>query len=167
MISDEQTLLTVAEIGVAFAGFASIVTAFRHHGADDWSPQDALRFQMLIIPSLSAMLLALLPFALGYFGVQEPGLWRAASTIMGAYVLAILALVAPRAVRLVRSGALLPAVALPSLGGALVVVALQFCNATNLGVRPGIAAYFTGLLYLLLRSAASFARLLPIGRRMR
>jgi len=97
MVSDEQTLLTIAEIGVAFAGFASIVTAFRHHGADDWSPQDAL----------------------------------------------------------------------PSLGGALVVVALQFCNATNLGVRPGIAAYFAGLLYLLLLSAASFARLLPIGRRMR
>ena len=110
-MTGEQALLTVAEIGVAFAGFASVVTAFRRRGADDWSPQDALR--------------------------------------------------------LIRSGSLLRAIALPSLVGALAVVVLQFCNATGLGLRPGIAGYFAGLVYILLLSAASFARLLPIGRRIR
>lgn len=166
-MTGEGSLLVVAEIGVAFAGFASVVTAFRRRSGDDWSPEDAMRFQFLIIPSLAAMALALLPFVLAYFGVGEPDRWRACSVVMGVIVGVIFALVVRRLLKLIVRRALHPAVAIPSLIGALAVVALQFCNAAGAGLDPGIAAYFAGLFYLLLLSAASFARLLPIGRRMR
>ncbi len=159
-----DALLTIAEVAVAFAGFASVVTAFRRRDDGSWSPPDVVRFQLMIAASLSAVLFALLPFAFAFFDVAEAKIWSASSAILAAYLLLLSALVVRRAVRLTTMGALSPFVSWPFLAGDAAVLALLALNAAGAGPRPGLGPYFLGLLYLLILSGVSFARLMPIGR---
>ena len=64
-----EVLLTTAEIGVAFAGFASVITVFRQRTDGSWSRPDVIRFQLMIGASLFIVLFALLPFSFDFFGM--------------------------------------------------------------------------------------------------
>ena len=70
----------IAELGVAFAGFLAVFLIFaRREGR--FSPADSLRVRSIIVSSLSAVFLALLPSALDLYGVNGVALWRAASIV--------------------------------------------------------------------------------------
>lgn len=159
-----EPLLTAAEVGVAFAGFASVVTVFRRREDGDWSAPDAIRFQLMITSSLSAVFFALLPFAFELFGAQERSTWSACSALLALFVGALLVPTSRRASALASTGALSPWVAWPFLAGAVTVTALLVLNALGTGFQRESGPYFASLLYLLVLSGVSFARLLPIGR---
>ena len=159
-----DALLTTAEVAVAFAGFASVVTVFRRREDGSWEPPDVVRFQLMITASLSVVFFALLPFALEFFGPREPIIWATASVVLASYLVVLLGLIMRRTVSLLSSRALSPFVAWPFLGGGLLVIVLQVLNAAGLGPDRELGPYFLGLLYLLVLSGVSFARLLPIGR---
>jgi len=160
----EEALLTTAEVAVAFAGFASVVTVFRRREDGDWPAPDVVRFQLMITTSLSAVLLAMLPFAFRFFGAGEATVWASCSGIFAVYMTAVLVLVARRSLPLVSNVGLSPVVSWLSLVGGVSVIALQFLNAASVGFDRELGPYYVGLLYLLILSGVSFARLLPIGR---
>ena len=163
-MTGEDVLLTTAEDGVAFAGFASVVTVFRRREAGDRAAGDAVRFRLMIAASLSVVLFALLPFAFAFFGLGEEEVWAASSAVLAVYVVLFLGRSVPQSVRLASAGALSPGVAWPFLAGGVLTLVLQVLNVAGVGLHREIGPYFLGLLFLLALSGVSFARLLPIGR---
>jgi hypothetical protein len=160
----EEVLLTTAEVGVAFAGFASVVTVFQRREDGAWTEADVVRFRLMIATSLSVVLLALLPFAIAFFGAGEEAVWAVCSALLAAHLVLFLALVAGRSLRLASAGALSRLVAWGFLGGAAITLALQVCNVVGFVFAREVGPFFVGLLYLLVLSGISFARLLPVGR---
>lgn len=74
--TDELTL--IAELAVAFVGFLAIFLIFaRREGR--FSPPDSLRVRSILISSLFAMFLALLPLMLHLYGMRPSALWRTVS----------------------------------------------------------------------------------------
>ncbi len=74
------TLETVSEIGVALAGFSGIVTALSDRADQPWGPADWYRLKALLIWSLGAALLALLPSGLSAVpDLESP--WRISHTV--------------------------------------------------------------------------------------
>jgi hypothetical protein len=164
-VTGTDALLTTAEIAVAFAGFASVVTVFRRRDDRSLSPPDIVRFQLMISASLSVVLFALLPFAFLFFGSAEPRIWSTSSAILALYLGTSLVIITRRTLSLASAKALSPLVTWPFLVAAIGVFVLQVLNAAGVVFQRELGPYFLGLLYLLVLSGFSFARLLPIGRR--
>ena len=80
-----ETLRTLAEIAVGFAGFASIVVAFRQRG-EAWAPADGVLYRVMLTNSLASCAFALLPVILVEFGLSEDALWAASSSLVVAFV---------------------------------------------------------------------------------
>lgn len=79
-MTGREELALIAELGVAFAGFLAVFLIFaRREGR--FSPADSLRVRSIIVSSLSAVFLALLPLALNLYGLEGPSLWRMASIL--------------------------------------------------------------------------------------
>jgi hypothetical protein len=68
--------LTVAELSVAFAGFASIVTIVARQDKDAWNDGNVNRFQLMVTSSLASIFFALIPFSFLYFGFNSNEIWR-------------------------------------------------------------------------------------------
>lgn len=164
-LSGESALLTTAEVAVAFAGFASVVTAFQRRDSDGLEPQDAIRFQLMITASLVAALFALLPFAISFFGAREATVWAVSSGLLAVYLVGSTIPVVRRTRSLTSSRALHPGIAGSFLGAAALTTLLLVLNAVGLVFERELGPYFAGLLYLLVLSGFSFARLLPMGPR--
>lgn len=163
-MTGEDALLTTAEVAVAFAGFASVVTVFRRREDGSWSPPDTIRFQLMITASLSTVFFALLPFALHFFGMEERGVWSACSAMLALYLGAFMGLIARQTFQLSFRRALNPLVVWPFSIAGVVITGLLAFNAAGIALDRGLGPYFAGLLSLLVLSGVSFARLLPIGR---
>jgi hypothetical protein len=164
-MTGESALLTTAEVAVAFAGFASVVTVFRRREHEGWAPGDVLRFQLMITTSLSVVLFALLPFALAFFGASEPAVWAWGSGLLGLYLALTLGTIARRMLALTAERALNPWVSWPLALAGGGVIALQALNAAGPIFGREIGPYFAGLLYLLVVAGLSFGRMLPVGLR--
>jgi len=162
-VTGESALLTTAEVAVAFAGFASIVTAFRRREHGEWTPQDVLRFQLMITSSLSAVFFALLPFAMSFFGASEPGVWSYGSGALALYLVLASALVARRTLSLTSGAALNPYISWSFLACGIVAIALLGLNTAGFFPNRELGPYFVGLMYLLVLAGVSFARMIPVG----
>ena len=62
MVENLDVLLSVAEISVAFAGFAGIITAVVGRRDGGWDPGNLTRFRLMITSSLSATVMSLMPY---------------------------------------------------------------------------------------------------------
>ena len=62
MIENIDVLLSVAEISVAFAGFAGIITAVAGRSDGGWDPGNLTRFRLMITSSLAATIMSLMPY---------------------------------------------------------------------------------------------------------
>jgi len=162
-VTGESALLTTAEVAVAIAGFASIVTAFRRRQHGGWSPQDVLRFQLMLTASLSAAFFALLPFAISFFGASDPDVWSYGSAALALYLVLTTALVAQRTILLTSGAMLNPYISWSFLATGLVVIALLGFNTAGFFSDRELGPYFVGLLYLLVLAGVSFARMIPVG----
>ena len=70
-----ETLLTLAEVATAFAGFASIVGVFRKRG-ELTLPLDAFRFRGIIENCLVVLAFSLLPLIVHSYALREGVSWR-------------------------------------------------------------------------------------------
>ena len=69
-----ETLLTIAEVSVGFAGFASLVTVLgKRCGAE--ALQDSLRIRIMLVYSLSVAFLCFLPAILREYALPEATVW--------------------------------------------------------------------------------------------
>lgn len=72
-------LLTIAEIAIAFAGFASIVSVLGRRRSSDDPRLDALRLRAMLESALTVVVFALAPFIPNAFGLSEAATWRFAA----------------------------------------------------------------------------------------
>ena len=82
MLENTDTLLAMAEIAAAFAGFAALVSVIRR--ASD-QPADAvhdlLRLRLVISSSVAGVAAALIPVGLAGYGLESDLVWRLAALI--------------------------------------------------------------------------------------
>ena len=76
-MSTLDSLLTLAEIAVAFAGFSSVVVLFSRRDEDGWRGFDQTRFRVMLLASLFAAFFAVLPLPLKELGVSHSVIWAA------------------------------------------------------------------------------------------
>jgi hypothetical protein len=77
-----ETLIGIAEIGVALAGFSGVVVVFGSRSRGTWHPGDRLRLGFLLEASLTAGAFALLTLVLlEMFPESASTAWSAASTL--------------------------------------------------------------------------------------
>lgn len=79
-LTSTDTLLTLAEIAAAFAGFAALVSVIRTGTTDDpEAAHDLLRLRLVISSGVAGVAAALLPVGLAGYGLQESLTWRIAA----------------------------------------------------------------------------------------
>jgi hypothetical protein len=159
MNDHSELLLTMAEVAVAFAGFASITVLFRGRSGGKWAIPDVFRYGAMLRGSLCACLLSLLPVALFRAGVSEPWTWSLTSVGLLAYgvlasrVFAFLFRVGARANAEIARNAI--AVGL--------IVSLQLLNLLGLGFHREAAPVLLGVGLLLANAGANFYRLVVVS----
>jgi hypothetical protein len=77
----EDFLYTVAEVAVAFAGFAGLVTVLTQRLGESQREFDIVRFRDMLLLSLIAGAFALFPTLPASFGASEPTTWRVSSAL--------------------------------------------------------------------------------------
>ena len=85
--SDEQILLTIAEVAVAFAGFTTIVVAFANRGTNWISDTDSHRIRSIVEVSLVVVAAAFLPILLVRFAPASEYFWRWSSCLIFIFLL--------------------------------------------------------------------------------
>ena len=146
---------TVAEVSVAFAGFAGVVSVF---GGSSLHPLVRVgRIRVMIISSLLALLCALAPATVAQFDVSETEMWRISAFILSTATLTRLALVYRWLVPLYTQGL---------MARTRISLFLHFISAASIatlgmvagGAFPTLAGalYSCGLLYLLALSCYHF-----------
>lgn len=159
-MADSEILLTIAEVAVAFAGFASLVGILGRRSARDDPRILGARMRGMILFSLVAVGFSLVPFILHRYGLAEATVWRLASALfLGA--LGAIAVWLWRSIRRLNVGSAnrhgIGAVLASAIGAGLVILALNV-----LGVAPtlGPALYLTALGLLLFLAGFAFVLIL-------
>jgi hypothetical protein len=166
-LQGSDILIVIAEVAAAFAGFAGIVSIFRHRASGAWDPPDAYRFRFMVELSLCTVAFALLPFIIHHFGVAPRVVWSSCSALLGLMYVALLVLGRIRA-RHLRGG---PGVKIHrglmtfAVSGAIVSLVLLVLNALRIGFDGEFGPYLAGLAWLLAISGIMFLRLLLLGIR--
>ena len=154
-----ETLLTIAEVSVGFAGFASIVTVLgKRSGAE--ALQDALRIRIILVYSLSVVFLGFLPAILLEYAVPEAAVWRVCCAVLaGTALFLFLTIITPRARDIVRP--LSYSRSYMAFGTAIYLVPAFACGlaAAGVGRQLAPATYLLSLPLLLLGVAVVFVRL--------
>ncbi len=158
-------LQTIAEVSVAFAGFAAIVIALRHRGAQGLAPADAIRLQLMLGPSLATVAFSLIPLWLFHVGMSADGVWGLSSGGMALYLAILTPLDAKRGGRMLREGQLerAPAAVVAVLG--VTALLSQAANASGLVWGRTFGGLLAGLLLLLGLSGFTFFRLVAVPSR--
>jgi hypothetical protein len=162
-MTNADLLLTIAEIAVAFAGFASLVSVFSSSRSEKRALAQSILFRTMVLMSLTVVAFALVPFVTHGFGVPPSVSWRLASGLFllggsfGLYT-GIRYLVNARSVTGPMKGAtrLIVMVDVPAF------FALSMLTANTFGLSVAFAsdAYVAALLLYLFGSGVSFAALL-------
>lgn len=157
---------TIAEIGVAIAGFSGLVVSLRK----DFGPLrgvEKFRLQLLLLLALGAMFLSLLPELLASFGVQGEGLWRLGSFTVLVYSAMFVTWWIVGSVRVSRvEPEIFNWFAYARMSaGHLLVVLLQLAFLLSLFGISGQAAFSAALIWYLLHASQQFTRMLFIRAR--
>ena len=83
----KDTLLSLAEIALALAGFSGVVSVLGSRSEGRWLPKDKLALSFLIENSFLALGGCFLPLALLGFGVAESTTWAWSSGVLAAVLI--------------------------------------------------------------------------------
>lgn len=81
MLENTDTLLSLAEIAAAFAGFAALVSVIRGGGDRTDVVHDLLRLRLVISSSVAGVAAALIPVGLVAYGMESELTWRLAAVL--------------------------------------------------------------------------------------
>ena len=156
-----DSLQTIAEIGIAFAGFSGLIVALRKN-TGPLTAVDKYRLQILLALAFGAMFLSLLPETLQHFGTPVQIIWPLASTALSVYSIVFMFWWIAMSRRMMRS---VPEIFnwfafSRMIAGHVLVVLLQLAVIFSLLQEIGIGAYITALIWYLLHAAQQFARML-------
>ena len=80
-MDNADTLLSLAEIAAAFAGFAALVSVIQRSAGDAEAAHDLLRLRLVISSSVAGVAAALLPVGLAGYGLDADVVWRLAALL--------------------------------------------------------------------------------------
>ena len=155
---ESDTLLTVAEVAVAFAGFASLVSILGRGTSADDPRVLSLRMRAMLLTSLLVVAFSLIPVIMDSYGVQARLTWTVTSLVLLVASLTYYRWLLRGVVTLGRAG-LTPSrlqrrIIIPTLLITLAVVSLLLL-ANVLLAMP--AVYLTALALLLFQSGFAFS----------
>jgi hypothetical protein len=159
-MSAENLLTTLAQLGVALAGFSGIVAVLGERARGEWSSRERQLLSVLLATSGGVILWSLLPLLLLASQLPERRVWLFSSA---GWVIQQVAILALRARQVARD----PAVRAQERGflvfawlGGVAALAVQLVNLAWLGVAwPHLAA----VMWHLALSFLVFVRLLQLG----
>ncbi len=154
-------LLLIAEISVAFAGFAGIVTVIGRRAEGDWSEADCSRFWQMIEVSMLALLFSVLPFGFYYGKCPDACTWGTCSLLLaiaGGVQMTRSARHTLKALRSDQSVSVSFTVTYVATGAAVLVV--QVMNVIGVVFQHTLGAYLLGVLWQLFLACVLFWRLL-------
>jgi hypothetical protein len=156
-IDPADVLLTVAEVSIAFAGFASLIAIFGMRSVSATQTFDLLRYWVMLEFSLAALAFSLLPIILVFVGVSESIVWPGLSGLLAVFVIVhnvVLARLFFRGENTVRSAATPGNMVAANLVYAIIGIS-QIGNALGfLERQPGW--FMFGLFFVLVVAAAHF-----------
>ena len=152
-------LLTMAEVSVAFAGFASITVLFRGRSAGEWTTPDRLRYGAMLRGSLCACLFSLFPVVLFQAGVSESWTWSVTSACLLVYGIAMSRVF----VFLFRVGARANIEIVRNMVASGLNIFFQLLNLVGIGFHREAAPVLLGLGLLLANAGANFYRLVVVS----
>ena len=85
MLENTDTLLALAEIAAAFAGFAALVSVIRGTGDRTDAVHDLLRLRLVISSSVAGVATALIPVGLAGYGMVAGVNWRLSAALFLAF----------------------------------------------------------------------------------
>jgi hypothetical protein len=150
----------MAEVSVAFAGFASITVLFRGRNASEWAIPDRLRYGAMLRGSLCACLFSLFPVVLFQAGVSESWVWSLTSVCMLVYGIAMSRVF----VFLIRVGARINIEIARNVIAAGLTISLQLLNLLGVGFHREAAPVLLGVGVLLANAGANFYRLVVVSQ---
>ncbi len=157
----EAPLLTIAQISVALAGFASVVIALRGSGPQSWTPQDRFGLANVLAASVGTLLGSLMPFPLAYFGWSNEIVWGVTNGTFGALVLAAVSFLAS-SVTTGWAPPRTPLVFWSFVGSGFFIAAMLLLSALDLWFPRGAAILLVGLIWALLAAFAQLATFLLV-----
>jgi hypothetical protein len=160
-----DVLLTIAEVAVAFAGFASVVVLFQHRDPTNWPAAVVVRLRTMIEGSLTTLFSALLPFVLHHFGLAGPALWATSSVVLALALVASGARVYRRSRVPLATGQLGRSFSVAVIAITALVCLALLLNAVGIGFHRGFGPYFLGVVWTLAFASLMFLRVatFPMG----
>ena len=158
----EGPLLTIAQISVALAGFASVVIALRGSGPQAWTPQDRFGLANVLAASIGTLIGSLMPFPLAYFGWSTEIVWGVTNATFGALVLVAVSFLSTT----VTAGwapPRTPRVFWSFVGSGFFIAAMLLLSAFDLWFPRGAAILLVGLIWALLAALAQLATFLLVS----
>ena len=156
------TLEVIAEISIAFTGFAGIVGALAGARLRPDQPHVWLPFWAMIETGLGTLFAALFPLLPYYLGLPDQYVWSASSGLVVILIACHLVFMSPRFLRAFRDGSFLrlPAIDIPLWMALFIALASQLLNAIGVGLPQSAGGFLIGLYFLLLISGLNFAYLM-------
>ncbi len=154
-------LQTIADIGVAIAGFSGLIVALRK-SAGPLTGVQKYRLQILLSLAFGAMFLSLLPELLLSSGIMADWIWKVSSSVLCLYSVVFLIWWTRASLQVKRTDPEIfnwPAWSRMTVGH-VVVVLVQLAFLFSVFDLTGTAAFSAGLIWYLLHSAQQFTRIL-------
>ena len=150
--------LTLGEMAVTLAGFASVVVVFNRRESGTWDRVDVTRLRGMLGASLNAAFFSMLPVGLHRAGVSEAAVWSVSSFVLSCLMMFIVVVVFGR-IRSLPSGSYSrPGFHL--MRGSLALMAfLLVLNTFSLGFTGGPAIYILAVALLLVLAGVAFVRM--------
>ncbi len=153
-MAELETLLAVAEISVALAGFSAVVVLFKRQPSGKWRAADAARFQGMIIHAMIAVLFCIIPFIIRVFTPSPAVVWSVSSGVLGLWTATHVTVIMRLFTTRTRDRLAL------SLGFAF--AGLQFFNVVGVGFDHEFPPFLAGVLWHLLQAGFLFVWLVLI-----
>ena len=156
-----DSLQTIAEISIAFAGFSGLIVALRRD-TGPFTDLEKYRLQILLTLAFGAMFLSLLPEILKELGFQGDSGWVLASSVHLVYssVFLVWWLYTSRGFAKIYPEVFNRFAYLRMVTGHVVVIVLLFAVVFSAFEERGAAIYQVGLVWFLIHAAQQFARML-------
>lgn len=160
-------LSIIAEIAIAFAGFAGISVVLRHETSGAWTRLENIRLFTLLTLSIPVAFFSLLPAGLAPLIADPPQVWRVSAGLCGSTLLAIGIRVFPIFTRVTNEIPALARLRLTTLIARVMsllwIIALLLYGAVAFGLTvQRFSCYYFALLVQLLMCSIIFGRILLI-----
>ena len=155
-IDSQETLLTIAEVAIAIAGFSGLATIVAMSTSDNQKKIETYRFQGMLINSLLVVFFAFVPILIASFGVGDLDMWRLSSCVFVALIGSRFAIVTLNTMRFWKHGAKKSRAFYPINLLMCITVAVPTVNIVYSLPKLANGLYLFGLLGLLAISGSLF-----------